>query len=190
MTLTEKVKSVEDIFQSLDSEIASFQKWSGLHCPSSCGKCCFKPDISATALEFLPMAFHAHRDGKAEELYEKTNDNLNGLCISLDSQRVHGMCGNYKNRGMICRVFGYSARMNKYGKPEMITCKIIKTEQEPNYLSALNKIESDEHSIPIAERYYRQLMMIDDELGRTLYPINVAIKKALEVVMHYYAYRD
>jgi hypothetical protein len=33
-------------------------------------------------------------------------------------------------------------------------------------------------------------MNIDDELCRTQYPINVAIKKAIEEVMHYYSYRE
>jgi len=190
MTLADKVKSVEDVFQVLDTEIASFQEWSGLHCASGCGKCCFKPDINATILEFLPLAYHAFKENKAIELYEKVKDQPESLCIILDSQRTQGMCSNYKNRGMICRIFGYSARMNKYGKPEMITCRIIKTEQEINYKNAVDKIVDGSGSIPIAERYYMQLMMIDDELGKTLYPINVAIRKALEVVMHYYAYRS
>lgn len=190
MTLPEKVKSVEDIFEELDTRISSFQEWSGLHCPSGCGKCCFKPDINATILEFLPLAYHAYRGNKALEVYEQANSQQNDLCIILDSNRTHGMCSNYVHRGMICRIFGYSARINKYGKPEMITCKIIKSEQETDYNKTVQAIESGEHDVPIAEQYYRQLMMIDDELGKTLYPINVAIKKALELVMHYYAYRE
>lgn len=190
MTLPEKVKSVENIFQELDSRISAFQEWSGLHCASGCGKCCFKPDINATILEFLPLAYHAYRADMADELYEQANSQQNGLCIILDSNRTHGMCSNYVHRGMICRIFGYSARINKYGKREMITCKIIKTEQEADYTKTVHAIENGDRDVPIAEQYYRQLMMIDDELGKTLYPINVAIKKALEVVMHYYAYRE
>lgn len=190
MTLAEKVTLVEEIFKDLDEEISAFQKWSGLHCADGCGKCCFKPDINATILEFLPLAFHAYDGNYADELYEKVKVKEDDLCVILDPSRLNGMCSDYHHRGMICRIFGYSARMNKYGTPEMITCKIIKTEQEVNYTMAVGEISMRSKSIPIAENYYRKLMMIDDELGRTLYPINVAIKKALEEVMHYYAYRE
>lgn len=190
ITLAEKVKSVEAIFQSLDVEIAGFQHWSGLHCAPGCGKCCFKPDINATALEFLPLAYHYFKAGKAEALYEHVQQAADGLCIILDAGRTTGMCSDYHHRGMICRLFGYSARINKYGTPEIITCKIIKTEQEPAYQQAMTALDTKERSAPISANYYTQLMVLDEELGKTLYPINVAIKKALETVMHYYAYRD
>lgn len=190
MTLAEKVASVEKVFKDLDDKISTFQRWSGLYCADGCGKCCFKPDINATILEFLPLAYHAYKGNLADELYEKVKGKEDDLCVILDPNRINGMCSDYHHRGMICRIFGYSARMNKYGTPEMITCKIIKTEQEANYSKAVEEITKGSKSIPIAENYYRQLMMIDNDLGRTLYPINVAIKKALEEVMHYYAYRE
>ena len=43
--------------------------------------------------------------------------------------------------------------------------------------------------VPIVSQYYRQLAAIDAELARPEYPINVAIRRALEGVMHYYSYR-
>jgi Fe-S-cluster containining protein len=190
MTLDEKVEAVEELFEELDSAISDFQQWSGLHCANGCGKCCFKPDITATILEFLPLAYHAFQERYAESLYGKLQGKDNELCIVLDAARLAGMCGNYSNRGLICRIFGFSARMDKHSRPEMITCKIIKTEQAHNYTRAMNEIANGGASIPIAENYYRRLMSIDTELGRVLYPINMAIRKALEVVMHYYAYRD
>jgi uncharacterized protein len=42
--------------------------------------------------------------------------------------------------------------------------------------------------IPMMSDYYSRLIQIDPSLS-TLYPINEAAVKALEVVMHYYAYR-
>jgi uncharacterized protein len=187
MTLAEKVNSVEEVFQTLDHDLASFQTQSGLHCKSGCGKCCQKPDIDATVLEFLPMAYHAFKQNTSEELYEKASSQADGLCVMLDSTKSSGMCLDYKFRGMVCRVFGFTARINRLGLKDMITCRTIKTEQEENYSKA---ITGATEGIPLAQSYYRRLMNIDDDLGRIQYPINVAIKKAIEEVMHYFAYRE
>ncbi len=72
--LEEKVKSVEAVFEKLDAQIAKFQLWSSLHCEFGCGKCCFKPDIEATMLEFLPFALHLFKSNQAEEWLAKLNE--------------------------------------------------------------------------------------------------------------------
>ena len=187
MTLAEKVNSVEEVFQTLDHDLTSFKNQSGLHCKSGCGKCCQKPDINATVLEFLPMAYHAFKQNTHVELYEKASGHANELCVMLDAGRTNGMCLDYKYRGMVCRVFGFTSRINKLGLKDMITCRTIKTEQEENYSKAIN---NGAENIPLAQSYYRRLMNVDDELSRTQYPVNVAIKKAIEEVMHYYSYRE
>lgn len=43
--------------------------------------------------------------------------------------------------------------------------------------------------MPIVSHYYRQLAAIDAELASAEHPVNLAIAKALEVVMHDYSYR-
>lgn len=190
MTLAEKVKSVEEIFRTLDTEINIFKEWSGLSCGFSCGKCCFKPDINATILEFLPLAYYTFKEGRGEALYEQAKALAEETCVILAPENVGGKCGNYTHRGLICRLFGYSARINKYNQADIITCRVIKTEQATPYQQAVMLVNVEEKSIPISSRYYMQLMAIDNELARTLYPVNVAIRKALETVMHYYAYRE
>lgn len=190
MTLAEKVKSVEEVFQALSSEVATFQDWSGLKCTPGCGKCCIKPDIDATILEFLPFAFHLYKENKALEFYERIKENPSSICAGLDPVRTGGMCSIYAHRGLICRLFGFSARINKHGKAEMLTCNVIKTEQATPYQQAVVVIGVGDKSIPIMAKYYMQLMAIDRELSHTAYPINIAIKKAIEEVLHYYAYRE
>jgi Fe-S-cluster containining protein len=189
MTLEEKVARVEEVFEKLDGQIAEFQGWSGLHCPSGCGKCCFKADIEATIIEFLPFAFHTHQSGLAMEWLEKIKENDSSLCQILNPlQAGKGLCGKYKNRGLICRLFGYSARKNKYGVAELITCEIIKGQNK--YSEASARVESGNDFIPSMHDYYLQLYSIDSDMARQFYPINQAIKKALEEVLHYYAYRN
>lgn len=190
MTLPEKVRSVEEVFNSLDAEINLFQQASGLHCKAGCGKCCFKPDIEATVLEFLPFAYHLYKNKAAESFYDNLGHHESSLCVLLSQSSLTGMCGQYAHRGLICRLFGFSARTDKYGKRELVTCQIIKTEQSSEYKKAFSAVQSEAMPIPLMSRYHMLLVAIDDELARTHYPINLAIKKAIEIVLSYYAYRE
>jgi Fe-S-cluster containining protein len=187
-SLEEKVKSVEAVFQKLDHEISKFQSATTLHCKFGCGKCCFKPDIEATILEFIPFAFHLYQSNLAEEWLNKLEE-TNEICLILNpTQQGSGLCSEYAHRGLICRLFGYSARTNKYAKKELVTCQIIKTEQANAFAGAEKKIEAG-LDVPVMNEFYMQLASIDFDLTRDFYPINMAIKKAIEAVMHYYAYR-
>jgi uncharacterized protein len=188
--MEEKVKQIEQVFKELDEQIAVFKNHSGLQCGAGCGKCCFKPDIEASVLEFIPFAFYLYQQNLASEWLEKLTASTSSLCLILNPvQRGAGLCSEYTYRGLICRLFGYSARTNKYGKKELITCQIIKTEQEPNYKQAQNDIEVGLVNAPVTTSYYMKLHSIDPVLASEFLSINKAIRRALEEVLHYYAYR-
>jgi uncharacterized protein len=188
--LLEKINAVEQVFDKLDAEISAFQKASSLHCKFGCGKCYFKPDIEATLLEFLPFAHHLYKEGKANEWLIKLQSSDSSICAILNpTQGGAGLCSQYEHRGLICRLFGYSARTNKYGEKELVTCQIIKTEQGEAYKSIESGITKGEE-VPVMSQFYMQLHGIDADLTRNFYPINTAIKHAIETVLHYYAYRD
>jgi len=189
MTPEEKVNEVEAVFQKLDEEIAAFQSSTGMHCKFGCGKCCFKADIEATPLEFLPFALHLYKEGRAKEWYDKLASSEETLCAILNpTHNGAGLCSEYKHRGLICRLFGYSARTTKYEKKELVTCQVIKTEQTGEYEKGVELIE-DGGSVPVMNNFYMQLHAIDRDMTTELYPINIAIRKAIESVLHYYAYR-
>ena len=189
MDLPEKVRAVEEVFQKLDDAIVKFQTTSTLHCKSGCGRCCFKADIEATTLEFLPFANYLYQQGKTEEWLEKLAESDSSICLILNpSQAGAGLCSEYPHRGLICRLFGYSARTNKYGRHELVTCQIIKTEQAMAYQSAEREV-GEGAEVPVMSEYYMQMHGIDMDLARDFYPINQAIQKAIETVRHFYAYR-
>jgi uncharacterized protein len=189
MSVEEKMKLVESVFEKLDTEISLFQQNTSLHCKFGCGKCCFKPDIEATILEFIPFAFFLYQNKMAETSLEKFASTTSSLCMILNSsQSGAGLCSQYKHRGLICRLFGFSARTNKYSQRELVTCQLIKTEQKQWFDEAEVKIEQG-LEVPIMSNYYMQLHAIDFELTREFYPINQAISKAIETVLQYYAYR-
>jgi len=190
MTLPEKIFEVEKVFEKLDNEISQFQSWSSLHCKYGCGKCCFKPDIEATILEFLPFAHDLYQQDKALDWLTRLKCTNSSICLILNpTQAGAGLCSDYPHRGLICRLFGYSARTNKYGASELVTCQIIKTEQADAFQSTEKKIREGQE-IPVMSHYYMQLHAIDADLARDFFSINEAIKKAIETVLHYYAYQD
>jgi uncharacterized protein len=190
MEMEEKVLAVEQVFEKLDADIASFQQWSGLGCKWGCGKCCFKPDIEATVLEFLPFAYYLYKNNLAFEWLDKLESDNDPLCLILNPQQNGaGLCSQYKHRGLICRLFGFSARTNKYAQKELVTCQIIKSEQSEKYNEASEQI-AEGKSVPVMSQYYMQLHSIDFQMAQEFFPINRAIKHAIEAILHYYAYRS
>ena len=191
MSIVRKVKAVEKNFAALDQEMNALRTSSGLHCISGCGKCCFKADIEASPLEFIPYAFHLYLTKRIDEAYQALLLNESSICalfapvpFSLDK----GSCSNYAYRGLICRLFGFSATRDKNGLSKLITCKILK-ETQGDVVNTIQKgIESD-IPVPMMNDYYFRIRSIDPDLGTMMLPINLAMQKAMEVVMGYYAYR-
>lgn len=193
MNLREKSQEVRVLFEELDGEIKAFIGASQLGCISGCGKCCANPKISASPLEFLPLAFDLYEKGKADvamEILENTGEE--DFCIvykSFSEDGASGFCSDYQNRGLICRLFGSSSRVNKVGKKEIITCKKIKTEKEEFYNKAAASVNED-LPVPSSAGTYRKLSNIDSNMAEDHMPINRAIKVALEKVLTYTYYTE
>jgi Fe-S-cluster containining protein len=191
MSIVRKVKAVEKVFAALDQEMNSLRQASGLHCIAGCGKCCFKPDIEANPLEFFPYALHLYMTKQIDEVYEKLKARESPICsifspvpLSLDK----GSCSQYAYRGLICRLFGFSANRDKNGGAKLVTCKILKETQAETINTIQSGIENG-IPVPMMNDYYFRIRSIDPILGTTMLPINQAVIKALEAVMGHYAYR-
>ncbi|PTT06116.1 hypothetical protein DBR27_08330 [Flavobacterium sp. HMWF030] len=192
MAVEKKVREVEALFDRLEIEISTFKSRTHLSCNVGCGKCCSTPNIDASPLEFFPWAFYLFLNGKAEETLELLKNTATKNCFLYRSISVlenhKGSCSNYRYRGLICRLFGYGATSDKFGKLRLATCNIIKEQQSKNFATAEKDINNGIY-VPIFTNYYMQLAQIDLRLGMTLLPINEALKIAIEEVLHYYAYR-
>jgi len=188
-TLPQKVNAVKQVYSRLDKDIEDLQKSSGLHCLAGCGECCKKPDIEATPLEFLPLALQLFDEGRAEKALEEIQNSTDTLCYVFRPHVTNfgGLCNEYPNRGLICRLFGFTARRNKEGNSELVTCKLIKEEQSAQYNALIEEIKQGK-KVPVMSNYYTRMSSIDHNLV-DFYPINQAMQKALEVVLGYYAYR-
>ena len=191
MDLFEKSLAVEAIFQELEEESKQFHREAGMSCISGCGFCCSNPEVPASPLEFLPLAFDLYKKGQANELADQLSQQENtGICVvyrSNTSDISKGFCGNYLKRGLICRLFGASARRNnKTGLKELITCKILKAEKNKFFQTTTERINFD-MDIALAPAYYTRITDVDEVLAQQ-YPINRAILIALELVLRYYYY--
>ncbi len=192
MNLYRKVQAVRRVFDQLEKETNQLKLHTGLRCKSSCGHCCYNPNISSTVLEFLPFAYDLFKVGRAEEIlfklevgHEQTD------CINLKKLTYFegaGHCENYTGRGLICRLFGFAAMLDKNGNPALVTCKIMKNDPELGYQKTVDYINNG-GKIPVFRNYYTKIRFIDPALGTDLHPINKAIEMALKYVLNYYSYR-
>ncbi|MGC1242752.1 MAG: YkgJ family cysteine cluster protein [Chryseosolibacter sp.] len=189
MSISQKVQAIEEVYSLLDQEMSNFHGWSKLTCKTGCGKCCHKPNIEASVLELLPFAEHIYHANQSEEWLAKLRQHEGPLCIFFDAARPGaGFCTQYKFRALICRLFGFSARTNKYSQKEFVTCQTIKTEQAEEHSATVKTIENG-GDVPVINHYYMRVAGIDPDLARDFYPINEAMRRAIETVLHYYAYR-
>jgi Fe-S-cluster containining protein len=193
MSIREIVSQVEDVFIELDLDIAKFQQETGLGCIRGCGECCKKPDIEATVLEFLPLAYHLYKADLDIEVLERLENNNSAPPCTFFSAILpgfqSGLCTIYLHRGLICRLFGFSATRDKEGKPVLATCKIIKNQKSAEYNAAVRSIDEGGF-VPVMNQYYMKLLAIDLEMGNKFYPINEAIKLAIEKVSLTCAYME
>ena len=181
-----KVQRVQKVLKNAALHSEKFSKASGLTCAAKCHLCCIKRDISASPLEFFPLAYHLVKSGQADAFYDKL-ERLpdNDICVLFSALGdTPGACSNYPYRGLICRLFGYSVNRDKQGQYRMVTCKTLK--ETPAYLQVPAKAFE---KAPVFTEYYMQLAAIDFALANEQLQINKAVKRALELVMSYYQYR-
>lgn len=193
MSVISKVREVEKVFADLEKEMNVLRQSSGLHCIAGCGKCCFKADIEASPVEFLPYALHLIRNDKIEQVYAGLQKNTSTQCTLFApvlGSDTNGNCSEYPYRGLICRLFGFTAARGMNGQKRLVTCKIIKSDQTYTVAKIEEELKRDKASVPLMSDYYYRIRNIDPDLGTKLLPINKAIQTALEVVMGYYAYRE
>ena len=192
MSIAQKVIKIEALFGELDSEINAFQTSTQLKCLPGCGRCCTHNEVDASPLEFLPWAYQLYLKGETTQVLEALSEKTNNICHNYNLigllEDGKGSCGTYHFRGLICRLFGYAANTDKYGKLRLATCKIIKEDQALAFQDAENMITKG-LPIPVFTHYYMRLSQIDQHLGNTIVPINKALKIAIEEVLHYYMYR-
>lgn len=182
---TDLCSEVRMIYQEMDHSIKRLQDATGLRCLAGCGTCCESPSVEATVIQVLPLAEEIllrQEDEKilcAIEEKEKVGD---FVCIlygpgSPDSEK--GKCTYYAYRPLVCRLFGFASRRNKFGNLEFSTCKILR-EKSPGPVRRADIALSEGLDIPVYQDSFYRLGAIHPDKGFRRLPINLALKAALE----------
>lgn len=181
---------VETVFADIGQSYAQYQRDRGLFCRSGCGECCLHPGIEATVLEMLPLAYSLVEQNEAERTLDALAEQQQDGCFfyqrhSADSKM--GQCSVYQKRPGICRLFGAAGYNGREGEVQLSVCKNIKADHPVAYADTLIALESDPP--PMIRNGKEQIRQIDYELGGINYPINEAMRQALEKVLfeQYYA---
>ncbi len=186
--MLKKIRKVEQVFKQLEKGTDKFGKQSGLKCLTNCSLCCLKKDLEANVLEFLPLAYYLVKNNLHEEALDLLETNPEH-CINLAKNQAPGTtagCSIYEHRGLICRLFGFSAVRDKNSRLALFTCSHIKNEFHTEYLNVMERINVD-MSIPVVADVYYQIYYIDSQMASDYNPINVSIRKAIEKVAYYYS---
>ena len=183
--LTDLITKILDIYRNIDRQTASFQMATGLCCPSRCGACCESARVESTVLECLPLANEILRRGEEDlffgEIQEKINRGDKRCVVFSPDEKTpgDGNCSRYDFRALVCRLFGFAARKNKFGEAEPSWCRVIK-EKNPEILKKLEGEGSYLVSAPIYQDSFMRIASLHPGLGYRLLPINVALRDALD----------
>ena len=189
--MLQKIRQVERIFREMDQELSRLKTATGVTCPEGCLLCCLKPDLEASVLEFLPLAWHLVATGQHHEVIE-TIESGQKVCVSLNTLRTDDKmpgCRFYNHRGAICRLFGSAAiRDSKTRKLSLYSCKT----QKENYASSWSEI-SDRLNLqknpPVVSDFYFRLVAADPHMSADYHPINESIYRAIEKVALFVQHR-
>jgi uncharacterized protein len=191
MAFDKIVLAVNKVFRELDEHIGRMTSQTGMQCRHLCNKCCRKTNIEASLIEFIPLATSLYESGKVDEFLMRLNkSDETGYCVLFSpdaGKNGNWACQQYEKRGLVCRLFGFGYRPNREGVPELVTCKILKEDCSGAVAKArLLGIEAPD-IVPLFQNYSMQLYGIDPDLATNQFPINQAIRLAIEKLYFNYA---
>ena len=176
MNLTAKIRATARILNEADLHVSTFSQASGMGCIAGCRLCCLNANIHATVLEFLPLASHLVDTNKHIEVLEKIEAGKDSICVIFNPFTESGGCSMYAQRGLICRLFGFTARTTREGNMQLVTCEPIRKNMAGRTETLSLKIA------PQMSTYYMKMYGIDPQLSVRYMHINAAIEQAIQVV--------
>lgn len=176
------IETVLNFYQHIEEQTASIPDQIGLHCPTGCGRCCDAPEVEATELEMLPVAWELWQRGEALTWWEKVkNPDTQSVCVFYERDPLipgKGRCGMYAWRPVVCRLFGYATVKNKQDVSEFATCA-YHHQTSPEKVAEIKDQVAAGFPIPNFSEIALQLTLIDPNKNQR-FPINQALRLALE----------
>lgn len=181
MNIRDINQNLQKLYQEMEETFSGFQSSTGLSCLTGCGRCCLNPDIEATVLEMIPVALKIYDEGKILEWLERVQTDEQKICLFYipRDQVGLGLCGSYGERPSVCRMFGVAGTFDKHRNKTLSICKYIREDKPSQTLEVIKNVPSETPMIP---EWTQKLTAIAPDLTRERFPLNLALKKALEKI--------
>jgi Fe-S-cluster containining protein len=180
---SELADRVLSLYGEIDGHIDAFRAATRLCCPPGCGDCCTSDNVEATVIEMLPVAQEILRRGEIEKWLERVAIfDGNKVCVFYEPDAPapgNGRCHFYSRRPRVCRLFGFAAVKNKYGKQIIVPC-VRQKGTVPLAVERALKAGRAGQPVPGFTDFSFQFIGLEPALGTRLLPINRAIELALE----------
>jgi len=184
MNKTEEFKGISeliDLYREMDEMIEAFIDDTGIVCPPSCGTCCTVPagNLEASVFEVMPLALDLWDRGRAEAVLDMLGGIADDRCCIFYHPEIpegeQGHCSIYKFRPLVCRLFGYWSRFDKYGRIQNCICpKII--------LPGDGGAARGEKPLPVMSEFAIRAASLNPVYGAARIPLNRALIEALSFV--------
>jgi uncharacterized protein len=176
-----------ELYGELDREVDQFKIIAELDCIKFCHKCCSTEGrkIEVSAFECLPLSIHLWQTEKAEFYLQRIAEaGIRDPCVLHDADRFRPDgwgCPYYSWRPLICRLFGFSAILDKHGVKKVALCRVIK-EADPDAERRTNRSIAQGLKAPVLSHLARKAFFLNPNAGQRRYPMNEGLKIALEKV--------
>lgn len=166
------------VYQRLDHHLAKLRHRTGLQCIDQCGFCCRNIKGEFTVLEMFPLALILSKRKKVDVWLAKLKrsfDQPKCIFLKTSSDSVQkGRCQVYIFRPLVCRIFGFSARRDKMGQYQLITCDVIRKAFPKQYELAQQVIKQG-FTPAIAQSYRSCIQNISTADTNKFYSFNEAL---------------
>lgn len=112
---------------------------------------------------------------------EARQDQLCVLFRIVTGKEDNGPCSYYEFRPLVCRLFGFASRRNKFGQIELMSCRIIK-EYKPAEVRRAEMALSQGLKLPVYQDAFMRIASIKPGIGFRRLPVNKALKEAIETL--------
>ena len=172
-------------FEAIDEQVDALVAATGLACPSGCGACCLSPEVEAAPEELELLAQEWVRRGEARALLDRL------AALEAEGRRQcalyrpssedgrQGRCGAYAWRPLVCRLFGFAARHDRRGQPELVLCAVMSAAAPEATAQAARQVAAGAPA-PLFGDHAHGLIADLGGRGSERLPINQALRQALE----------
>jgi len=179
------IREMMTLLDDISLQTKEFSAQTGLKCKQGCGACCSTPNIETTVAEVMPLAVYLWSEDQAQRIFDSLRSNAQSrTCVFYEHDprdTAKGRCSIYAYRPGLCRLFGFSAHLDKYGKLMLSTCKVIKEAQADTCSQTQTKLQEGLKA-PLLKSHSFAVANIDPIRGNALRPINEAVSQALEKI--------